>query len=327
MNENDSDPRWHCRVCQNDTGNKVHSVREMMLGLRDVFQYLECCSCGCLQLTDPPSDMVRYYPPDYRAFAVDDQSQLSAIRRIRRYIRKRRNQRLLKSQGWLDRLLARQSDDLQVRAFGRMNVDRKARILDVGSGSGALLYNLAELGYKNLLGVDRFIPSSIGDNTDIKVMKGELQDLRGTTWDVIMFHHSFEHMPNPAEILQLTSDLLSAAGQCLIRIPVIGWAWEHYGINWAQIDAPRHLFLHTEKSLRLLAAKARLEVHDISYDSNEFQFWVSELYSRDVDLASVGMARPRGLFSKSEMRRFRSHAHRLNQEGRGDSAVFSLRKP
>jgi SAM-dependent methyltransferase len=324
--EGDSDPRWHCQICQNDAGNKIHSVHEMMLGLRDVFQYLECQACGCLQLMDPPEDMVRYYPPDYTAFGGNPSPKSSAFQAIRRHVRKRRNQGFFKRQGWLDRFLTNQYDNLQLRALARIDVNRKARILDVGCGSGLLLRDLRDLGYENLLGVDRFTPRSMNAENGVRVMKGKLQDLIGTTWDVIMFHHSFEHMPEPVETLRLTTGLLTPDGHCLIRIPVLGWAWEHYGVRWAQLDAPRHLFLHTDKSFRLLAGKAGFEVHQVSYDSSELQFWVSELYSRDIDLASVDMNRPQRIFSKVEMQRFRADARKLNAEGRGDSAVFHLRK-
>lgn len=57
-----------------------------------------------------------------------------------------------------------------------------------------------------------------------------------------MFHHSFEHIADPFETLCSVRRLLSS-GTCLIRIPIVdSWAWENYGVNWIQIDAPRHFF-------------------------------------------------------------------------------------
>lgn len=317
----------HCEICQNGAGNRIHAVREMMLGLRDLFQYLECQACGCLQLIDPPEDMARYYPANYAAFAEQERPRPSAIRFLRHHVRKRRNEGFLGRRGWLDRFLVSRYDNLPLKAFIRMGVGRKDRILDVGCGAGTLLEYLKELGYQNLLGVDRFAPQSMGDGDRVRVVKGELQDLKDTRWDVIMFHHSFEHMPDPAGVLRLVAELLSPGGRCLIRIPVLGWAWEHYGVHWAQLDAPRHLFLHTDKSFRLIADDSGLKVREVSYDSNELQFWVSELYSRGVDLASLGNSRPQTIFSKSEIQGYKAHAQRLNAEGRGDSAVFDLLKP
>ena len=294
-----------------------------MFGFRDVFQYLECDGCGCLQLLNRPQDMERYYPSGYSAFCTNEAPRL-VLQRLRHYVRKRRNQGCFEGAGWLDRLLARRYPYPQLNPFAHMRATRQLRILDVGCGSGQLLLDLKELGYQTLLGVDLFIPQPIDYGNGVRVVKARLGDLAGTTWDVIMFHHSFEHMPNPARVLRLTADLLAPGGHCLIRIPLVGWAWEHYGVNWVQLDAPRHFFLHTERSFQLLARGEGLRVHEVRYDSTEYQFWVSELYTRNVAQASVDMTRPQAIFSQSKLRRFRAQAARLNAAGRGDQAAFDL---
>lgn len=314
-----------CAICGNDTGNKFYSVREMMLGIRDTFHYLECSSCGCLQLLDAPQDFERFYPSNYTAYRQYG-PQGAILRRLWLYLRKRRNHAFLQ-QGWsFDRVLTDRYEYLQLRAFARLGADRNARILDVGCGGGMLVKDLREQGYSNVMGLDRYIPQTINDADGVVVMKGTLSDLNSTTWDVIMFHHSFEHMPDQADVLRSTAALLPSGGRCLIRIPVLGWAWNHYGVHWSQLDAPRHLYLHTENSFRTLSSKSGLQVQDVIYDSNEFQFWASELYSRDVDLASIDSSKPETVFSESEMRRFKIEAKRLNAEGRGDSAIFMLVK-
>jgi SAM-dependent methyltransferase len=299
----------------------------MMLGRRDVFQYMECDGCGCLQLLNPPTDMTQYYPPDYTAFRSNGRSQPLLFGRLRRYLRKRRNQGFLGRRGWLNGLLADRYDYLSLKAFARLGADRKARILDVGCGTGTLLLDLRDLDYENLLGVDRFIPAPIKEANGVRVIKGGLEDLVGTHWDVIMFHHSFEHMADPLRVLQQTAALLAAGGRCLIRIPILGWAWKHYGVDWAQLDAPRHFFLHSERSFRLIAQTAGLNVVRLTYDSNEFQFWASELYLRGIPfLTFLEKGAPEAVFSKSRLRGFRRRAVELNSQGRGDSAVFDLIK-
>jgi SAM-dependent methyltransferase len=315
-----------CQICHNEAGNRIHKAREMMLGLRDEFRYLECQDCGCLQLLNPPKDTARYYPPDYGDFRTNQSLGPVIFQNVRRHLRERRNKGVLKGQSWLDRLLTSRYDYLQLKAFARIAAGSKARILDVGCGTGILLNDLKKMGYDNLLGVDRFVPQPMDTENGVRVLKGGLEDLIGTAWDVIMFHHSFEHMPDPAGVLQFAAGLLVPGGHCLIRIPVIGWAWQHYRVNWAQVDAPRHLFLHTEKSLHMLSDAAGLDMQCVGYDSNEFQFWVSELFMRDMTLVSVGMRPPRSLFSKATLREFRSRAVKLNLERRGDSAVFILVK-
>ena len=96
-----------------------------------------------------------------------------------------------------------------------------------------------------------------------------------------------------------------------------------------QLDAPRHLFLHSVDSIRLLAAKSSLELVGVVYDSTSFQFWGSEQYARGVSLRDERSHRmnPDGsIFSARQMREFEKRAERLNAEGRGDQGAFYLKR-
>jgi len=195
-----------------------------MLGLRDEFEYLECQACGCLQLTKSPEDMGRYYPSAYTAFGARDRQELSPYQKLRYQFRKQRNQAFFRSPNWFERHLLDSYENLPLKAFARLGVPLDARILDVGCGSGVLLADLKELGYENLLGLDRFLPQTLAEKHPVKIVTGELRNLNGTSWDVITFNHSFEHMADQREILQVTAGLLAQAGRCMIRVPVLGWA-------------------------------------------------------------------------------------------------------
>jgi SAM-dependent methyltransferase len=155
----------------------------------------------------------------------------------------------------------------------------------------------------------------------INLVKGDLSSAEGT-FDLIMFHHSLEHIADHRGTLQLVARRLAPGGFCVIRMPVASsYAWEHYRENWVQIDAPRHFFIHTVNSIRLLGSVCGLELAAVIYDSTEFQFVGSEMYREGRPLANS----PRGLFSRSELRHFRKRADRLNLEERGDSAAFLFR--
>ena len=56
-----------CRICGGDIA-ETYSVKEMMLGLREPFDYNLCGDCGCLQISEIPADMSIYYPGDYYSF-------------------------------------------------------------------------------------------------------------------------------------------------------------------------------------------------------------------------------------------------------------------
>jgi hypothetical protein len=96
----------------------------------------------------------------------------------------------------------------------------------------------------NVLGIDPFLAEDIRYHNGLQILKKAIAEL-ANEWDLIMFHHAFEHVPDPFETLQAASRLLSRHGVCLMRTPrVSSQAWERYGVNWVQIDAPRHFFIH-----------------------------------------------------------------------------------
>ena len=130
-----------------------------------------------------------------------------------------------------------------------------------------------------------------------------------------------------------SSRLLNDDGTLLIRIPVTGsYVWEKYGTDWVQLDAPRHLFIHSKQSMAILAEQTDFKIEKIIYDSTDFQFWGSILYSNNIPLtatklfSSDPMRDFRHLISKEEMKYFAEHAEKLNKESRGDQASFYLKK-
>jgi hypothetical protein len=82
--------------------------------------------------------------------------------------------------------------------------------------------------------------------------------------------------------------------------------------------------------MQLLAGDAGFRLADVVWDSNEFQFWASEQYARDIPLRSersYGVNPANSVFSNADIQRFRWRASELNASGQGDSACFYLLKP
>ena len=102
-------------------------------------------------------------------------------------------------------------------------------------------------------------------------------------------------------------------------------AWEEYRTDWVQLDAPRHFYLHTRKSMAYLAAEAGLAIVDCYCDSSSFQFLGSELYRRGISL-DQGATASEAHFTVEQIADFDARTRTLNEQGRGDQAVFLLRK-
>jgi SAM-dependent methyltransferase len=313
-------------VCGNRAGNRVFAVREMMFGLRDVFDYVECGACGCLQIARAPADLSRYYPGEYYSYGRVEEP--SAVRRLAL------RHRFAQSVGEVDTPLGR----FLVKRYGfpplaewarRLGLKRSDAVVDVGCGNGSLLVQMGAAGFEDLTGLDPYIGGDLVYRRNVRVLKRDLTEYDGKC-DAAMFHHSFEHLANPAETLERLSGIVVVGGSVLIRTPVAGnHAWRAYGADWYQIDAPRHIFIHTEASMALIASRAGFEVESIVYDSTGRQFWVSEQYKRDNPLnhpRSYAVDPSASPFAPAEIDRFETDAQTLNREGQGDQACFYLRR-
>jgi len=315
-----------CRICGNTEGNRAFFPKEMMFGWREEFEYLECARCGCLQIARIPEDLAKYYPAGgYYSYKAPKQKRdpgwLLALRHLRtRY--------LLGEFSLVGMLLAKASKHQEHIDWLRGRATLDSRILDVGCGAGGLLLKLQREGFRSLLGIDPLIESDIDYGNGVRVLKRAVDRLEGE-FDFVMMHHSFEHMPDPAASLKTLARRLAPNGTLLIRVPVAdSHARRAYGINWYQWDAPRHLYLHTRKSMELLAAGAGMEVAGVVHDSSGQQFSSSELYVRDVPYVEHGKYRPGNgpsAFTQSEWDGFQARAAELNRKGEGDSACFYLR--
>jgi len=163
----------------------------------------------------------------------------------------------------------------------------------------------------------------------LKILKKDFSDMNGL-YDLVMFNHSFEHMENPLQVMKKSNELLKLNKTLLIRIPVAdSYAFKHYKENWCSLDAPRHLYLHTKKSVKILAEQSGFEVKKISYDSRSWQLWGSEQYSKNISLLdekSFYINPSKSIFTKNEIDEFEKKTIELNKNGEGDQAEFYLQK-
>ncbi|PWT82341.1 MAG: hypothetical protein C5B44_02300 [Acidobacteria bacterium] len=330
-----------CRICGNARGNKFHKVREMFFGKRDIFTYVECATCQTVQIQSVP-DLTKYYPRDYYSFEQPDKdkTQRSGFAKT-----------VSRSVGLLARQLAARAFctnsrflDVLLKPFSRathgfpaylknsqiaLGISPNSKILDFGSGAGQTMKVLRHFGFNNLTGVDPYIEHDIDLGKGAWILRTNLEHVNGP-FDLILANHSLEHVPDPRRTLQELLRLLTPGHHAIIRMPVLSYAWRHYGANWVQLDAPRHLFLFATDSFKALAEKIGFTVKRIDYDSSAFQFWGSEQYAQDIPLLdpqSYFVDADKSIFSAPEIANFELRAQELNTKGDGDQAVFYLQKP
>ncbi len=318
---------YTCKVCGNTSNNKQHHIKEMQLGLREMFTYLECAGCGCMQLQNIPADMVKYYPNEgYYSFnlGLDVRQKADILRKIKAsYLLYGKNKLL----GSVLSVGYKVPD--YYSWIKNAGINYADAILDVGTGNGSLLLNLFKIGFTNLTGIDPFIEKDLQYGT-INIYKKSVFDITGQL-DFIMLHHAFEHMDEPLKVLLQLHKLVKKGKCVLIRTPVMGmYSWNKYNVNWMDLDAPRHIFIHSFKSMELLAEQAGFELRKVEFDSNYISMVGSDQYAKDIalpDASSYMVNKTASGYTKKDIGNFKIISQLNNKNQQSDWAAFYLFKP
>ncbi len=316
-----------CRICSNEDNNKLYTAKELQHGTMDEFVYMECSNCKCVQLENGPDDIGEYYPDNYGAFTDQKDEKDSGIIGFIRKKKLEHNLGIKRSLiGFFMTLLVGKGFEQKLRP-AKLTLD--SSILDVGTGTGGRILNMRRRGFKNLTGTDLFIKKDIHYSNGVNIYKKDITEI-DEQYDFVMLNHSFEHMSEPLKVLKELNSLLKPNKTLMIRIPIAdSYSWRHYGVNWVALDPPRHYFLHTPASMKVLAEKAGFELKEVVYDSSDYQFIGSEQYSKNITLLaenSYFINPAKSIFNKAQIKEFQKRAVKLNKEQDGDAACFYLYK-
>lgn len=306
-----------CKVCDNKNSNQIFTASEKMFGYGGEFKYLLCGNCSSMQLMNPPINISQYYPSNYYSFNAKESSKLKIWMKYKRF------EYSLYDKGFIGKLLQIYYKTPSLITWLRvLDLKKTDKIIDIGCGNGHLILDLYEMGYKNISGIDPYIKNDIIYHNQLTISKKDIFGLEGE-YDLIMMHHSFEHLSDPFIAIAEIRKHLAEKGTLLIRIPVAdSYAFKHYQADWVNLDAPRHFFIFSEAGMKILAKNYGYMIDRIIYDSDEFQFLGSELYKKGKVLKDFS----KSLFKKNDINDFKIHATSLNEKGLGDQACFYLKK-
>lgn len=307
----DSSPT-RCHYC--DSSDLVEfSAQERMFGKGNPFIYQECQNCLSIQIKTVPEDLGAYYSgSEYYSFIPLVKSGVFS-----------NLMKTVRLKGFLEWKVGAFEPNVYGYWLKNVFTSFDASIADVGCGNGQLLYELYAGGFKHLTGYDPFLEKSMEVEHGFNLLKSELKD-SNEKFDLIMYHHAFEHLVNPEEELRICYQRLKENGKVLIRIPVTdSEVWKTDREYWVQLDAPRHLTIPSVKGISSLSQKLGFKVDSVEFDSSEFQFWGTELYKRGQKLRSNGSDE----FSQAEIEEWKKKALHYNREGKGDQICLFLSKP
>ncbi len=258
-----------CRICGNQSNNKEVVLQGTMYGTHGRYPYFQCSKCGCLQIKEEVENLEKYYDTgQYYSFNMDK--------------RKLKNELLfaqMKQQTGRFSLIGRLVGLLypvNYRFYRLVNKD--AAILDVGCGDGEMLRWLKRLGYSDVMGIDPFIGQDIRMDGELLVAKGDLRDYPfQKAFDMITMIHSLEHVYEQQEQMRALDNCLKPRGYLVFQLPVFSrYYWDKYQSRLYTLDPPRHCYLHTKESLRILLEPFGYQM--ISYET-------------EIDVAIPQMAR------------------------------------
>lgn len=303
-------------------------VPEVMFGTGESFTYRTCGTCGSAWQPGPP-DLDAYYGDGYYAHADDPVALVAHPVRgpVVRWVT-----RAALRNGWR-RWLAAHAPHRRVRGLvaavrplASCNLRPGTRVLDVGCGAGVVVQCLATVGAE-AVGVD---PYAAGDRTlrhGARAVRRAIADVEGP-FDVVMFHHSLEHMPDPVAALRHAARL-APGGHVVVRCPTVSsHARRRFGPHWIAWDAPRHLVIPSREGMRQAAGAAGLRVVATYDDATTMQWWASDQARRGVALMDADSRvhrpwRPRAQWLRMPWWAWRTR--RLNARGAGDAVVWILR--
>lgn len=304
--------QYTCRICGEESTEK-YIAREVKQGTSEEFVYFKCPNCGCLQIAKIPDNIAKYYENYYSITkrGANESALKSLLRKLlfRAIIQKR----------FFHHLFANINNGFEWMNHAR--IDFTSKIIDVGCGSGRLLIKMANSGFCHLQGIDPYIETPLTykcQSCSFSIIKGDIESL-SEQYDFVMLHHVLEHIDNQDEVFRTLKRLLAPNGQILINIPIVDSAiWDIYKTDCFQLeDAPRHLYLHTLKSIQLLADAHHLRIEHIHFVASPMIFTASEKQRKRKYGESSS-------FSLFQYLKFRHKAKYLAKNGQSGLACFYL---
>lgn len=323
-------------MCRTEGSSDPFVIPELMFRTGQQFTYGVCLQCGTVVTSDMNQASDLAYPENYYSISMDPARELSGVH----------HKIVLTTLSWLTALKLRRlisalrlvTPIKEVRTVMRslealavaIPRARRIRVLDVGSGSGFLPYILNHCGRFDALGIDPYAPEQLASGSSF-LKKSSIEEIGADErFDLICFHHSLEHMPDPIGAVTKAREMLTSAGRILVRVPTVSCeAFDEYGSFFYGLDAPRHLFIPSRAGLDAFGGQLGLRTEARFDDSSSTQFYLSEIAmdggsTMDPATNLQSFRKPPG----SPLQKFRlgSRAFRLNRVHRGDQVCYVFAK-
>ena len=188
--------RIECIACGSQNVLPLYRTHDRHYGISGEFDLVRCASCNLIRLDPMPTEqeLSTYYSEDYYAYLPQEKS------------------------AWWKRSL-KHILCIDIKAHDP-EFSRTGDFLDIGCGIGNYLMTMERRGW-NVKGVEPSRHGALaGKSAGFDVFHGSLlkANYPAASFDYVRSNHSFEHMPNPVEVLQEIYRILRPGGKLYIGI-------------------------------------------------------------------------------------------------------------
>jgi SAM-dependent methyltransferase len=240
-----------CPNCGSTEKQSIYNVPDRHYGIKGTYTISECTKCGLVFLDPMPSqaELMAFYPEEtYYSYNLD------FLHREPQW------------KAWLKKFtfMEWKTKDPKFASPGKM--------LDIGCGNGWFIYDMRSKGWQ-VQGVE---PSKAGAEAGRKMANLEIHhgDLLSAAYpsesfDYIRSNHSFEHIPNPNEVLVEVHRIMKPGGKGLIGVPNINSSTgKMFKAFWYYLGAPVHTFSYSDTNLPQLLHKHGFKNIKVNYNSH-----------------------------------------------------------
>ncbi len=176
----------------------------------------------------------------------------------------------------------------QYRYISKFIKQKKGTILEIGAGTGNLLYHFKNNGWEvHGIEFNRLMIEEAKKRMDISLEPKDLMDIKGIKFDLILMSHALEHFSDINSTISKCRELLTHEGILFVEVPDSPLPG-----NWLKTDLfeylnTAHIYNFTPLSLRLLMEKYNLEVIDQSkYLYNTLSFFEKD--KKNIENSIIG---------------------------------------
>jgi SAM-dependent methyltransferase len=233
--------------CCNNADIQFHSAgHDFHYRNEGLFSTDRCQNCGLIFMNPMPGvpQLARFYGTDYYSFQPPAYEPVFKTR--------------------LRRLLGLERHT-HIPVFSKPGV-----MVDIGCGAGHYLLRMRAKGWQVFGSELSNQAAQTGQTNGLDIRAGQLFEagFSDAMFDFVRSNHSFEHMPNPGEVLNEMHRIMKPDGKLFIGIPNVAGFWARlFGVYWWNLGLPVHVHNYTPTAAQILLERHGFRVERIIHNS------------------------------------------------------------